>query len=158
MSKPRKFVLDAALGRLARYVRMLGHDALYLKDTAGPDVLRETVRTGRTLLTRRRDLSGRTDIEVYLVKSDDVLEQVAEVAAEFSLDINRRAMTRCIECNVPLKAVSKDEVAGELPPHVAKTQTVFARCSSCKRIYWPGTHFARSLARLMRALERTDEP
>jgi uncharacterized protein with PIN domain len=156
MSEQREFILDAALGRLARYLRMLGYDAVYLKDAAGPDVLRETLRTGRTLLTRRRDLAERPDIETYLVKSDRVLEQLAEVAVEFGLGMTHRAMTRCIECNVLLEPVAKEDVLEELPPHVRKTQNIFSRCPGCGRIYWPGTHFARSLARLMRALETAD--
>ncbi len=157
MTDEREFILDAALGRLARYLRMLGYDAIYLKDASGPEVLRETLRTGRTLLTRRRDLAERWDIESYLVKSDRVLEQVAEVAAAFGLEMTHRAMTRCIECNVLLEPVTKEDVIEELPPHVRKTQNIFSRCPECGRIYWPGTHFARSLARLMRALDRADE-
>jgi uncharacterized protein with PIN domain len=156
MTGQREFILDAALGRLARYLRMLGCDAVYLKDVSGPDVLRETLRTGRTLLTRRRDMAERPDIESYLVKSDRVLEQVAEVAAEFNLEMSGRAMTRCIECNVLLEPVAKEDVLDEIPPHVRKTQNIFSRCPKCGRIYWPGTHYARSLARLMRALGRTD--
>jgi uncharacterized protein with PIN domain len=157
MTEPGDFLLDAALGRLARYLRMLGYDASYLKDAPGPDVLRETLRTGRTLLTRRRDLAERPDIESYLVKSDRVLEQVKEVAVRFGLEMTHRAMTRCIECNVLLEPVAKVDVLEELPPHVRKTQNIFSRCPECGRIYWPGTHFARSLARLMRALDRGDE-
>jgi uncharacterized protein with PIN domain len=68
----RKFLADAALGRLARYLRMLGYDAVYLKDENGAAVLRETLRTGRTLLTRRRDLAARGDIEAFLLEDDDV--------------------------------------------------------------------------------------
>lgn len=156
MTGQREFILDAALGRLARYLRMLGYDAVYLKDASGPEVLRETIRAGRTLLTRRRDLVERPDIEAYLVESDRVLEQVAEVAAEYSLEMTHRAMTRCIECNVLLESAAKEDVLEELPPHVKKTQNIFSRCPECGRLYWPGTHFARSLARLMRALDRAD--
>jgi len=157
MIDDREFILDAALGRLARYLRMLGYDSIYLKDAAGPEVLRETLRTGRTLLTRRRDLAERPDIKSYLVKSDRVLEQVADVAAAFGLEMSGRAMTRCIECNVLLEPVAKEDVLEEIPPHVKKTQNIFSRCPECGRIYWPGTHFARSLARLMRALDRGED-
>jgi uncharacterized protein with PIN domain len=139
MTGRREFLLDAALGRLARYLRMLGYDASYLKDAPG------------------RDLAERPDIESYLVKSDRVLEQVKEVAARFGLEMTHRAMTRCIECNVLLEPVLKGDVLEELPPHVRKTQNIFSRCPACGRIYWPGTHFARSLARLMRALDLADE-
>ncbi len=151
----RKFLADAALGRLARYLRMLGYDAAYLKDRDGAAALRETLKTGRTLLTRRRDLAARDDIEVFHVEDDDVLVQFAATARRFDLTFTADAMARCIECNERLRSVSKADVLEELPPHVRKTQEIFARCPSCGRIYWPGTHYARAVARLLGALKRS---
>jgi len=148
----RKFLADAALGRLARYLRMLGYDAVYLKDENGAAVLRETLHTGRTLLTRRRDLAARGDIEAFLLEDDDVLTQISATARRFALRFTAAAMTRCIECNEPLQEVSKKAVLEMLPPHVRKTQESFARCPGCGRIYWPGTHYARAVARLLNAL------
>lgn len=148
----RRFLTDAALGRLARYLRMLGYDTVYLKGRNGAAVLRETLRTGRTLLTRRGDLAAREDIDVFLVEDDDVLAQLSATAHRFALGFTAAAMTRCIECNELLQEVSKEAVLELLPPHVRKTQEVFARCPGCGRIYWPGTHYARAVARLLNAL------
>jgi len=148
----KKFLADAALGRLARYLRMLGYDVVYDRAGDGAAVLRETLRTGRTLLTRRRDLASREDITAYLVEDDDVLQQLAATARHFDLRFTPDAMTRCLECNEPLQAVSKEEVWELLPPHVKKTQEKFTRCPSCGRVYWPGTHYARAVARLLEAL------
>lgn len=151
----RKFLADAALGRLARYLRMLGYDAAYVKGGDGTATLRQTLDTGRTLLTRRRDLAARDDIEVFLVEDDDILAQLAATARRFGLGFTADAMTRCIECNAPLRTVSKTDVLDLLPPHVRKTQEIFARCPSCGRIYWPGTHYARAVARLLDALRQS---
>jgi uncharacterized protein with PIN domain len=151
----RKFLADAALGRLARYLRMLGYDAAYARDRDGAAVLRETLRTGRTLLTRRRDLAARKDVDVFLVEDDDVRAQLAAAARRFGLRFTAGAMARCIECNEPLDEVSKAEVLELLPPHVRKTQEKFARCPSCGRVYWPGTHYARAVARLLEALRES---
>jgi uncharacterized protein with PIN domain len=151
----RKFLADAALGRLARYLRMLGYDVAYLKDRDGAAVLRETLKAGRTLLTRRRDLAARDDIEVFYVADDDVLAQLAATARRFDLAFTADAMARCLECNEPLHPVAKTDVWEELPPHVRKTQETFTRCPSCGRIYWPGTHYARAVARLLSVLRRS---
>jgi len=151
----RKFLADAALGRLARYLRMLGYDVVYLRDQGGAAALRETLRTGRTLLTRRRDLASRDDVEAFWVEPDAVAEQVAATARRFGLRFTAEAMNRCLECNEPLVPVSKAEVAEALPPHVRKTQERFARCPDCGRLYWPGTHYARAVARLLEALRES---
>lgn len=151
----RKFLADAALGRLARYLRMLGYDVEYLRDADGPAALRETLRSGRTLLTRRRDLAGREDVEVFLLEDNEVMAQVAATARRFDLEFTANAMTRCIECNVILETVTKEEVRSKLPPHVEKTQDTFARCPACGRVYWPGTHYARAVARLLSVLRES---
>lgn len=151
----RKFLADAALGRLARYLRMLGYDVVYLRDRGGAAALRETLRSGRTLLTRRRDLASRDDVEVYWVEADAVAEQLAATARHFGLRFTPEAMNRCLECNEPLTAVNKAEVEEALPPHVRKTQEKFARCPNCGRVYWPGTHYARAVARLLEALRES---
>lgn len=151
----KRFLADAALGRLARYMRMLGYDVAYARNRGGAEVLRETLRTGRILLTRRRDLAAREDITAFLVEDDDVLAQLTEAAKRFDLRFTADAMARCIECNEPLDAVSKEEVRELLPPHVKKTQEKFARCPSCGRIFWPGTHYARAVARLLDALRES---
>jgi uncharacterized protein with PIN domain len=149
------FLADAALGRLARYMRMLGYDVAYARNRGGAEVLRETLRTGRILLTRRRDLAAREDITAFLVEDDGVLAQLTGAAKRFDLRFTADAMARCIECNEPLDTVSREEVWELLPPHVKKTQEKFARCPSCGRVYWPGTHYARAVARLLEALRES---
>jgi uncharacterized protein with PIN domain len=151
----KKFLADAALGRLARYMRMLGYDVAYLRGEDGAAVLREALRTGRIVLTRRRDLAAREDVTAFLVESDDVLAQLAATARRFGLRFMPDALTRCLECNEPLRAVSKEEVRELLPPHVRKTQEKFTRCPSCGRVYWPGTHIARAVVRLLEALRES---
>jgi uncharacterized protein with PIN domain len=151
----RKFLADAALGRLARYLRMLGYDAAYVEGRDGAAALRQALQTGRTLLTRRRDLAARDDIEVYFIEDDDVLAQLSATARRFRLGFTADAMTRCIECNELLRTVSKTDVLDLLPPHVRKTQEIFARCPSCGRIYWPGTHYARAVARLLDVIRQS---
>jgi uncharacterized protein with PIN domain len=106
-------------------------------------------------LTRRRDLASRDDVEAYWVEADAVSAQLAATARHFGLRFTSEAMNRCLECNEPLTPVSKAEVEEGLPPHVRKTQEKFARCPACGRLYWPGTHYARAVARLLEALRES---
>jgi len=68
------------------------------------------------------------------------------------LSFTADAMGRCLECNRRLESVDKKEVHDRLPPHVRKTQNIFGRCPRCGRVYWPGTHYARAVARVLNVL------
>ena len=57
---------------------------------------------------------------------------------------------RCSECNGELEDVSREGVADVAPPHVLATALRFRRCSGCGRVYWPGSHGERILARMDR--------
>ena len=147
-----RFILDSTLGRLARYLRMLGYDAIYLEDAPSKRVIRETLGTGRFLLTRTRELSQRNDIDVYYVSSDKVLDQLSEINRVLGLHFTPDVMGRCISCNTPLETVEKEEVSESLPRHVYRTQNSFSRCPDCGKVFWPGTHYARIMDRLIKAL------
>ena len=152
--KNERFILDSSLGRLTRYLRMMGYDAVYLKNARARCVIKETLQSNRFLLTRTRELASRGDINVYLVKSDSVLEQVSEVAEELNLNLTSKAMGRCLYCNAPLEIVEKKDVLDSLPPHVRKTQNSFSKCPVCRKVFWPGTHYARSVDRLIKAIRK----
>lgn len=151
-----KFVADSALGRLARYLRMLGYDTTYTRDRDAFQALREALATGRVLLTRRRDVAARAAERAMLITDDDVRRQLTAVTRRFGLSISARTMSRCLECNEPLRPAAKEEVIDRLPPHVRKTQELFAVCETCGRVYWPGTHYARALARLLEMLRAAE--
>jgi uncharacterized protein with PIN domain len=132
-----KFLCDIMLGRLARYLRMLGFDAVHTKSTAalGPYKEREDV----LFLTKRKKVMGFKNM-VY-IKADKAKEQLREIKDIIGPYIDReRFMTRCIICNVGLEDIGKEEVEGLVPEFVFHTYKEFKRCPSCKRIYWEGTH------------------
>jgi hypothetical protein len=135
-----RFLCDAMLGRLARWLRVLGYDAGYadLPD----DALVELARAeGRVLLTRDTRLVRRPDVGPHaFIRHDRVQDQLRQVAAAFDLQPGR-AGTRCLRCNVALEALPRDAAAGRVPPYVWRTQQQFARCPACGRIYWRGTHW-----------------
>ena len=140
------FVLDTNLGRLARYLRLLGFDCLYQNDYDDDTVATIADREQRTVLTRDRALLQRRIItRGYFVREVRPGLQVKEVLARFDLYRLVAPFSRCIRCNGALQAVDKQSIEARLEPKTRKYFESFMRCSDCGQIYWQGSHHARSL-------------
>ena len=140
------FVLDTNLGRLARYLRLLGFDCLYQNDYDDDTVATIADREHRTVLTRDRALLQRRIItRGYFVREVRPRLQVKEVLARFDLYRLVAPFSRCIRCNGALQVVDKQSIEERLEPKTRKYFDSFMRCSDCGQIYWQGSHHARSL-------------
>ncbi len=147
-----RFLVDGMLGRLAKWLRILGYDVLYFRDLEDPELAGLAEAEGRILLTADEELGQRQEGEGrILISSDDWREQLRELAQVVELDTDR-LFTRCIECNVPLERARGEEVRGRVPPFVLATQEEFSRCPQCGRIYWKGSHLAHALAEVERII------
>jgi len=137
-----KFVVDCMLGKLAKWLKILGFDVVYF-NRAEDDALLALARTeGRWLLTRDHRLQDRArDISVLLIASERWEEQLSQVLEELDLRRFVNPYSRCIDCNVRLKALSKRRVKNLVAPFVYERATSFAICPACGRVYWQGTHF-----------------
>ncbi|HPA16696.1 MAG TPA: Mut7-C RNAse domain-containing protein [Verrucomicrobiae bacterium] len=143
LREPR-FILDTHLGRLARYLRMLGFDALYRNDYRDDELARVSAVGQRILLTRDAGLLKRAVVtRGYWVRETDVRRQLAEVVVRFDLAASVAPFQRCLRCNGRLEPVEKEVVAGRLPPMVRLQHREFQRCPDCDRIYWKGSHYRR---------------
>ncbi len=144
-----RMLADAMLGKLARWLRLLGFDVEYaqLDDAA---LAARARAEGRLLLTRDHALAARRGLRVLLITSEVLEEQVAQVLETVGLPASD-AVPRCMVCNVPLEVLSRAEAALHVPPYVARTQTRFRRCPRCGRITWPATHWEGIRERLARA-------
>jgi uncharacterized protein with PIN domain len=146
LRKP-KFVADVHLGRLTRYLRMMGFDVYYRNDLDDEEIVKISLGEKRTILTKDRGILKRTEVtHGYWVRSTRVEEQTKEVVKRFDLKKEIKEFTRCIECNDVLNSVEKKEIIDELPANVAKLQNEFYKCPSCEKIYWKGTHYQRMLS------------
>ncbi len=142
-----RFLCDAMLGRLAKWLRLLGYDARYA-DLPDDDLVALARAEGRVLLTRDTRLVRRPDVGPHgFIRHDRVRDQLRQVAADFHLD-PARAGSRCMRCNEAVDPLPRPEAAGRVPPHVWRTQQAFTRCPACGRIYWPGTHWDRMTQQL----------
>lgn len=147
---PPRFLCDQNLGRLARWLRILGFDAAYMKpDSDGK--IREAEASGRIVLTRKTSICrGRS---AHLIVHDRVQDQLRQLGCVYDLSQGEGALSRCSLCNVPLEETGREEVKGRVPDYVHATRDTFARCPSCRRIYWKGTHYARICDRMRSILK-----
>ncbi|HXH86253.1 MAG TPA: Mut7-C RNAse domain-containing protein [Nitrospira sp.] len=143
---------DAMLGRLARWLRILGYDTAYERKVADNVLIERVIEEGRWLLTRdtylvqRRVLRGRHT----LIASDDVEEQLRQLHQDLKLDldVNHERGYRCADCNVVLMSISHAHATPLVPPFVAQQYREFLQCPQCRRVFWPGTHWNDLLKRL----------
>ena len=130
------------MGRLAKWLRILGYDSkFYQKDNLSTLVI-TALREERVILTRNSRMSRFPGPPIIKIDSDFVDKQIKQLIRQLKLRPEPEAMfTRCVICNVELKEVAKRGVKGKVPEYVYQTQKDFMSCPQCKRIYWQGTHW-----------------
>ena len=154
LREPR-FFADAQLGRLARYLRLLGFDTLYQNSIDDAVLVRQARSEHRIILSRDRALLMRRDISHGLhLRCDDPEAQLTHVIRRCDLARSCRPFTRCIECNHPIEAVPKQEVVQCLEAQTIASFDEFWRCAGCNRVYWKGSHYDRLQRRVTKALCR----
>lgn len=138
------FVLDVHLGRLARYLRLLGLDTLYRNDWPDEELAQVALAEHRILLTRDVGLLKRNAVtHGAFLRAIMPREQLLEVLERFDLWRQLRLFSRCARCNGAIEAVTRASVAAETPPRVYAYQRHFYRCQSCRKLYWEGKHCDR---------------
>ena len=147
------FIADVMLGKLARWLRILGYDTVWEEGIEDDDLVARARREGRMVLTRDRGLPREWRVDnVLLVDSDEPLEQLREVVEGLGLDWKEGLFTRCSVCNTPLVGAGEEAVAKQVPEEVRERKEDFAWCPSCRQVYWSGGHVERMLGRLEEAL------
>lgn len=137
------FACDAHLGKLARLLRLLGFDTFQRPGITDLELI-ELSREGRILLTRDRQLLKHGRItHGYWVRSTTPLEQAREVIGRFDLRDKIAPFTRCLVCNGLLRPLPKEEALPRVPPRVREWCEEFFICSTCARVFWPGTHYKK---------------
>jgi len=151
-----RLVVDSHLGRLARYLRLLGFDTLFHNDLGDPELARLAAQEGRILLTRDKALLMRREVtHGCYVREASPRQQLAALVRRLDLYREIRPFTRCMECNGRLRPVNKQQVAEQLPERTRELFHEFWQCLGCGRVYWQGSHFERmqALVRWVRAQE-----
>jgi uncharacterized protein with PIN domain len=137
-----KFILTKELGRLAKWLRILGYDSIYFKQDNPSSLIIQSLRDGRIIITRNSRLSKPLGIKSVLIEAETIKEQMSEVLEKLNLKPDANLMfTRCTICNIELADIDKEKIKDKVPEYVFNTQEDFVICPSCNRIYWLGTHW-----------------
>jgi uncharacterized protein len=148
-----RFLADAMLGRLARWLRAIGLDTAYEVAAEDRDLVRRAWQEGRVLLTRDRRLPREWTVPaVYLPEPEVPIEQLAEVVEGFDLDWRAGMFTRCLVCNTPFQPAPETLIQERVPHRVRRHRTRFARCPVCDQLFWEGSHTERMRRRLAERL------
>lgn len=157
-----KFIADNNVGKLARWLRIMGYDALSFREKDDGELIKLAINEGRVILTkdtqiakRRLVMSGR--LKTILIQEDDPEAQVRQVVRALDLDRYFRPFSICLECNQTLVPRNKAEVKNLVPPYVFQTQSQYMQCPTCHRIYWRGTHWQAMVRELGKLIQADDE-
>lgn len=140
----RAFVADAMLGKLARWLRLLGEKVYYEKGS-DDSVLKKALRENAILLTRDEALASKAKdyVKVKLFKTNDLSLQLKELQKEFGLKPGRLSFAVCPKCGGEIKKIPKKSVLEKVFPRVYAQQKLFWSCVDCGQIYWRGSHWKK---------------
>ncbi len=142
-----KFIADGMLGKLTRWLRMLGHNVKYSNKLDDAQLMAIAKKERRILLTRDLELYQQATakgIQAFYVDGQTEAENLAKIAQRFgiSLDIDM-AKSRCPKCNAQVKPIPKEKVAGKVEESTYTYYNEFWECPKCGQIYWQGAHWTR---------------
>jgi len=145
--KDLKFVTDGMLGKLTRWLRMLGQDVVYTGSMDDKELIQKAKKEQRILLTRDLELYQQAigrGAEAFLVEGKTEAEKLAQLAKRFrfKLEINVK-VSRCPKCNTRIKPVSKTDVITKIPKTTSSYYNEFWECPMCRQVYWRGAHWKK---------------
>ena len=142
-----KFIADGMLGKLARWLRMLGHNVKYSSALGDDQLLKIAKNEHRVLLTRDLELyqqAAAKGVKAVYIEGEDEAEKLAKLAKRFGfrLEINLKN-SRCPKCNARIRPVAKEAIKEKVPESTYKYYKEFWECQKCGQIYWQGAHWKR---------------
>ncbi len=139
-----QFIADVHLGKLARYLRLLGFNTSYEQTYSDKMMITIALDEQRIILTRDIGLLKNKKVtHGYWIRSTDPDQQIKEVLTRFDLFKQTIPFTRCLKCNGEIAEVAKDKIANQLQPKTKAYYDKFYICKHCQKIYWPGSHYER---------------
>ncbi len=148
-----RFIADNNVGKLARWLRLIGYDTLLFKQKDDGQMIGTALNEDRVILTKdtqfmKRRLVTNGELKVILIKQDNPEDQIQEVVKTLNLSYHFNPFSLCLECTQTLVPQGKEEVHSRVPLHVFETQTQYTECPACHRIYWQGTHWQAMVKKL----------
>ena len=148
------FAADRTLGKLAKWLRILGFDTIFESDAAEKCFF-EQLKEDRIVLTRISTTRKQCpEHPLIFITSNYLSEQLKQVIAETGIrSEDVRPFSRCIHCNLPIRDIDKIDVYGLVPDYIYETQNEFHNCPRCNRIFWRGSHTKRAMERIEHLFE-----
>ncbi|MCW4052962.1 MAG: Mut7-C RNAse domain-containing protein [Candidatus Bathyarchaeota archaeon] len=155
-----KFITDSMLGKLTRWLRMLGYDTKYTVNLDDKTLIELARVEGRVLLTRDVELcrlaTGRR-LSNLLVEGKSGAERLAALSRAFEIKLKLDPnSSRCPKCNGRIKSINKNLISQSIPSATARFFDEFWKCLDCGKIYWKGSHWRRIIETLEKAREYKD--
>jgi len=135
------------LGKLTRWLRILGHDVEYTGSMEDKELMHRAKKEDRVLLTRDVELYKQAianGAEAFLIEDPNQTANLATLAKRFKikLEVNVK-ISRCPRCNGTIRTVSKLEIADNIPLTTSSNYDEFWQCQQCGQVYWRGAHWNR---------------
>jgi uncharacterized protein with PIN domain len=142
-----KFMTDGMLGKLTRWLRILGLDVEYTSAMDDKELVLKAKKEERVLLTSDLELYKQAvakGAEAFLIESPNQTANLASLAKRFKFKLQVNVETsRCPKCNGTIKVVPKTEITDKIPPTTSSNYDKFWQCDNCSQIYWRGAHWNR---------------
>jgi len=142
-----KFIVDGMLGKLSRWLRMLGYDVEYFNNMDDDQLTKVASEEKRILLTRDYQLYRKASVhgvEAFLVEGQTEAERLVRLVERFNVRLEIDvANSRCPKCNTKITPVSKEEVKDRVPSSTFRFYNDFWICPNCKQVYWRGSHWEK---------------
>ena len=154
-----RFILDVHLGKLARYLRMLGFDCAWCNEQEDADIIDQALAERRIILTRDIGILKQKRVSHgYWLRSTAPEEQLSEVVRALDLRGQLQPFTRCLECNGSIRPVHRAVLGALVDPAIAARFDRFWQCTSCHKVYWQGSHYRRMLRAVLSITAGATEP
>ncbi len=145
------FVADTMLGKLSRWLRILGYDTIHNPTMTLVQLAEAAEKRDSIFLTRRTQLPVKATFrDVIFIPHEKFEDQVRFIVDRCNLDISGALFTRCLKCNTEVIRISKDLLQGKIPQRTFEGTDDFYKCPQCNNIYWRGTHYRNTLNKLQR--------
>jgi uncharacterized protein with PIN domain len=148
-----KFLVDAMLGKLARFLRIFGYDALYANDLIDlyhvdpiPDehLLTYAQQSDRVIITKDYPFYKRIDEKAIYLEGEGIYNYLNQIKEHFGLEFDFNIeKARCTVCNSLLERIEdKTDIINLVQNETYNSINEFYQCrnSECKKIYWKGSH------------------
>jgi hypothetical protein len=159
LSEPVRFITDHNLGRLAKWLRLLGYDTLCHEGKTNQELWNRALKDQRIVVKKKKTLQYfPNEIETIILGAEDLEGQLAELFEKLSIKPQEAVFLNiCAICNSRLKQADRRQIADFVPTYIQEHNDHFSLCPVCSKIYWRGSH-VEHIKKILRMHNLMDHP